>query len=281
MTAIATPALTQRLDVTPTAARSVHLGVLHAEWLKMLSLRSTWWALGATTALLMLAAFAVGKSLDGLAADPSTAPMLTEMDGVTVISGGYQIGMITIAVLGALAITGEYSTGLVRSTFTAVPTRLPALVAKGVVLSALTLVATTLGFALSWVVTKPLIDEHALVTDLADPGAWRQLGGAALFMVVAGLFSLGLGTILRSTAGTVASALTVLLVLPGVLGFVRLDWVETLVSYLPAPAASAYISGGSTGLGASLTPGAGLAVVLAYAVVPMVVGAVLLRRRDA
>lgn len=236
MTAIATPALTHGLDVTPTAARSVHLGVLHAEWLKMLSLRSTWWALGATTVLVTLAAFAVGKSLDGLAADPSTAPILTEMDGVTVISGGYQIGMITIAVLGALAITGEYSTGLVRSTFTAVPTRIPALVAKAVVLTALTLVAAVLGFGLSWAVTTPLVEAHGLVTDLADPEAWRQIGGAALVTVVAGLFSLGPGTILRSTAGTVASALTVLLVLLGV----------------PA-----------------------------YAVVPMVVGAVLLRRRDA
>lgn len=281
MTALAPPPLTQGLDVTPTAARPVRLGVLRAEWLKMLSLRSTWWALGATTALVTLAAFAVGMSLDGLAADPGTAPMLTEMDGATVIAGGYQIGMITIAVLGALAITGEYSTGLVRSTFTAVPTRLPALVAKGLVLTALTLVAAVLGFGLSWGVTRPLVEEHGLVTDLADPGAWRQVGGAALFMVVAGLFSLGLGTILRSTAGTVAAALTVLLVLPGVLGFVRLDWVETLVSYLPAPAASAYINGGSTSLGESLTPGVGLAVVIAYAVVPMVIGAVLLRRRDA
>lgn len=265
------------------AARNpLHLGVLRAEWIKVLSLRSTWWTLAATIALMTLASFAVAKSLDGMAADPTMAPTLEQLHGATVIAGGYQIGMITIAVLGALAITGEYSTGMVRSTLTAVPTRLPALAAKAVVLTVLTLGASALSTALSYVVTQPLLTEFSLVPDLTDPDSWRAIGGAAYFLVVAVFFSLGLGTILRSTAGTVATALTVLLLAPGILGFIRLDWVETLVSYLPAPAASAFISvGGAAGLGETLEPLTGFVVVTAYALVPIVVGGVLLRRRDA
>lgn len=281
MTAVATTVSAGRtIALAPARLRARRFGVLRAERIKVLSLRSTWWALAATVALMTLAAFAVSMSLDGLAGDPATASALAGLDGATVISGGYQIGMITIAVLGALAITGEYSTGMARSTFTAVPTRVPALAAKGLVLVVLTLVASVVSTVLAYVVTRPLLAEHALVPDLTDPESWRIIGGAAYFLVVAALFSLGLGTVLRSTAGTVASALTVLLLLPGVLGFIRLDWVETLVSYLPAPAAGAFISGGSATVGESLGPTAGFLVVTAYAVVPMVVGAVLLRRRD-
>ena len=284
MTAIAAPAGTRiNVPARPSSAlrRTHHLGILRAEWIKVVSLRSTWWALGATVALMTLAAFAVAKSLDGLAADPTTAIVVEQMTGAGVISGGYQIGMITIAVLGALAITGEYSTGMVRSTLAAVPTRLPVLAAKGVVLMVVTVAASVLSTALSYLVTQPMLARHSIVTDLAAAESWRVIGGAAFFLVVAALFSLGVGTVLRSTAGTVASALTVLLLLPGVLGFIRLDWVQTLVSYLPAPAASAFITGENSGLGQTLAPTAGLIVVIAYAVIPMVAGAVLLRRRDA
>jgi ABC-2 type transport system permease protein len=91
------------------------------------------------------------------------------------------------------------------------------------------------------------------------------------------------GTILRSTAGAVTLALTVLLLLPGILAFISLDWVETLASYLPLSAAGAFLTeADTTALGGSeLTPVTGVLVVAAYAVVPLVTAAVLLRRRDA
>jgi len=257
-------------------------GLMRGEWIKLLSLRSTWWTLASTVVLMTLVSFAAAMSLDAMAADPLMAPAIADLHGAEVISGGFQIGMLTIAVLGALFITGEYSTGMIRSTFAAVPTRLPVLAAKAVALVVLTTVVTAVGVTLSYLVTMPQLAGYDLVPALDDPGTWRVLAGTAYFLVAAALFTLGIGTLLRSTAGTVTVALAVLLLLPGVLSFISLDWVETLVGYLPLPASSAFLTAGDTDVrGVALTAGEGIAVIAAYAVVPMVAAAVALRRRDA
>jgi ABC-2 type transport system permease protein len=258
-------------------------GVLRGEWIKLLSLRSTWWALGATVVLMTLVSFAAAMSLDAMADDPVMAQGLAHMHGADVISGGFQVGMLTIAVLGALIITGEYSTGMVRSTFAAVPNRNPVLAAKAIVLVVLTTAVTLLGVALSYVVTLPQLTQHDLVPALDDVGTWRVVGGTLYFLIAAALFALGIGTLVRSTAAAVTAALTVLLLLPGILSFITLDWVETLVSYLPLPASAAFVTAGgeTTVRGAELSPGAGLLVVAAYAAVPLAAAAVTLIRRDA
>lgn len=256
---------------------------MRAEWIKLLSLRSTWWTLGMTVAVMTLFALGQAMSLDLLAESPETAPALTEIHGAEIVSGGYQIGMITIAVLGALLITGEYSTGMIRSTLAAVPTRLPMLVAKAIALIALTAVVSAVSLVLTYVVTKSLLTEHDLVPALNDSQTWQVFGGMVYFLVAAALFSLGVGTLLRSTAGAVTVSLTVLLLLPGILGFITLGWVQDIVSYLPLPAAAAFLTVSDATLAAEseLDPWAGVLVIAAYAVVPMVAAAVALRSRDA
>ena len=269
-------------DTRAVPAHSTFAGVMRGEWIKLLSLRSTWWALASTAALMTLVSLAAALSLGAMADDPVMAPGIAQMHGAEVISGGFQIGMLTIAVLGALFITGEYSTGMIRSTFAAVPARIPVLAAKAIARVVLTAAVTVVGVSLSYVVTMPALSEYDLVPALDDPGTWRVLGGTLYFLVAAALFSLGIGTLLRSTAGTVTVALTVLLLLPGILSFITLDWVETIVSYLPLPASTAFITTGQTGVrGADLTAQTGLLVIAAYAVVPIVAAAVSLRRRDA
>ena len=118
--------------------RATFAGTVRGEWIKLLSLRSTWWVLAATIALITGVSLAVAASLDAMAADPATAGGLATANGAEAVSGGFQLGMLTLAVLGALLITGEYSTGMIRSTLAAVPTRVPVLVAKAVVLTVLT-----------------------------------------------------------------------------------------------------------------------------------------------
>ena len=264
------------------AAHSTFAGIMRGEWIKLLSLRSTWWALVSTAALMTLVSLAAAMSLDAMADDPIMGPAIAEMHGAEVISGGFQIGMLTIAVLGALFITGEYSTGMIRSTFAAAPTRVPVLAAKAIALVVLTTAVTLVGVTLSYLVTMPQLAEYDLVPALDDPRTWRVLGGTLYFLVSAALFSLGIGTLLRSTAATVTVALTVLLLLPGILSFIGLDWVETIVSYLPLPASASFLTEGETSVrGAELSAQAGLLVIAAYAVVPLVAGAVALRRRDA
>ena len=132
---------------TPPAAAQVQptfAGVMRGEWIKLLSLRSTWWALASTAAVITLVSLAAAMSLNAMADDPLLASSLGQMHGAEVIAQGFHFGMLTIAVLGALFITGEYSTGMVRSTFAAVPTRIPVLAAKALTLTALTAAVTLL-----------------------------------------------------------------------------------------------------------------------------------------
>ncbi|MGY1741708.1 MULTISPECIES: ABC transporter permease subunit [unclassified Blastococcus] len=265
-------------------ARPTFPGVLRGELTKLLSLRSTWWTLAATVLLMTGVSLAVAASLDAMAADPTTAPELAALSGAEVVSGGFQLGMLTVAVLGALLMTGEYSTGMIRSTLAAVPTRVPVLAAKATVLAVATVAVATLGIALSYVATMPLLSEHDMVPALDEARTWQVFGGTVYFLVAAALFALGVGTLLRSSAGAITVALSVLLLLPTVLVFITLDWVEVLVDYLPLPASGAFLGGGEDSLSAvgdELAPATGILVVAAYALVPLVAGALALRRRDA
>jgi ABC-2 type transport system permease protein len=272
------PAARSAVPVRPS-----FLGILRGEWIKLLSLRSTWWVLGATVALITGVSLAVAYSLDAMAADPSTAPGVAQLHGAELVSGGFQMGMLTIAVLGALLITGEYSTGMIRSTLAAVPTRVPVLAAKAIALTVGTAVVATVSIALAYVVTMPQLAKYDLVPALGETRTWEVFGGTVYFLVAAALFSLGVGTLLRSSAATITVALSVLLLLPGVLSFISLDWVETIARYLPLPASSAFLGSGDPAApsGDQLSATAGLLVIAAYAIVPLVAGAVVLRRRDA
>ena len=237
-----------------------------------------------TVALITGVSLAVAYSLDAMAADPQMAPAMAELHGAELVAGGFQMGMLTIAVLGALLITGEYSTGMIRSTLAAVPTRVPVLAAKAIALTVVTAVVAAVSIGLSYLVTMPQLGNHDLVPALGEGRTWQVFGGTVYFLIAAALFALGVGTLLRSSAGTITVALSVLLLLPGVLSFISLDWVETIASYLPLPASSAFLGSGDPSTpssGDELTATTGLLVIAAYAVVPLIAGAVTLRRRDA
>ncbi|MFD1504258.1 ABC transporter permease [Georgenia yuyongxinii] len=282
-TVTATPSVTrERPAHSPVRARLSFPGVMRGEWIKLLSLRSTWWTLGITVVLMTLVSLGQAASIQFMMEEPEGAAFVGGMHGAEVATAGYQFGMVTIAVLGALLITGEYSTGMIRSTLAAVPTRLPVLAAKAIALVVLTLVVTAVGLALSYLVTMPFLSDFDLVPALDDTQTWQVVGGIAYFLIAAGLFALAMGTLLRSTAGAVTVSLTVLLLLPGILQFITLDWVQDIVTYLPLPAAMAFttVSEAFSGEG-GLSPWTGFAVVTAWAVVPMIAAAVTLRRRDA
>ncbi len=270
---------------TPPAAAQVQptfAGVMRGEWIKLLSLRSTWWALASTAAVITLVALAAAASLNAVAGDTAMAPETGQMHGAEVIASGFHFGMLTIAILGALLITGEYATGSIRATFAAVPTRIPVLAAKALTLVVLTAAVTLVSVTLSYVVTMPQFSKYDLVPALEDPRTWRVFGGTLYALTAAALFSLGIGTLLRSTAASITTALTVLLLLPGILSFITLDWVQTIVSYLPLPAASALLTtGAADDTGDYISTQASLLVMAAYALVPIVAAAVTLHRRDA
>ncbi|WP_164737362.1 ABC transporter permease subunit [Georgenia sp. SYP-B2076] len=285
------PAVASRRHLRDVHPRLTFGGTLRSEWIKLFSLRSTWWTLGLTVVLMsgfaLLQAYGVGLMLDGRI--PAGAPGATseqaasfEIIGAEVVTGGYQVGVLTVAVLGALLLTGEYSTGMIRSTLSAVPRRLSMLAAKALTITVVTVGVSVVGLVVAALVSAPLLSGHDLVPALDDARTWQVVGGMTYFFVVAGLFALGLAAIIRSTAGTITAVVTVLLLLPGVLQFVNLDWVQDAMTYLPLPAATSFLSVSNAFSAASpLAAWEGVGVVGAYAVVALGAGAVVLRRRDA
>jgi ABC-2 type transport system permease protein len=181
-------------------------GVLAAEWVKLRSVRSMYLTLPAACAV----AFAF--SVMPFNGDPDRSAMnaaaLAEYDAVRYCySGGFLIAVLTMGVLGALAITSEYGTGLIRTTFAAVPRRRTVLAAKALVVGGLALlIGEILAFAIFFA-GQSLLSGKRLSVGLGDPHVLRAVLGAGFFLSVTALIGLALGTIVRRGPGAVAAVL--------------------------------------------------------------------------
>lgn len=254
--------------------------VLRSEWIKMWSLRSTYWTVLATLAAMVLIAVMLGVAsrVEGAGVGP---------DGTMAIGMGYSFAQVVVAVLGVLVITGEYSTGMIRSTLAAVPTRLPALAAKAVLVAAVGFLLGVVGVAVSYVVSYPLLGADAAAS-LSDPDAQRIFWGSGLYLAGVGLLGLGVGAIVRHTAGAVTLILGVLLLLSTMWQLLMMtsDWFTRSYAYLPSTAGERIAAPEVTGPAVAdapqvLAPWAGYGVFLVYVALTLVLAAVLLRRRDA
>ncbi|KQV25214.1 MULTISPECIES: ABC transporter permease [unclassified Microcella] len=275
-----TPSPTVRSDARLTFPR-----ILRSEWIKLTSLRSTLWSLGLIVALGVGLSFLVaslGFGMEGASApDPGAV--------VTTATIGVSFGQLIAAVLGVLMVTGEYSTGMIRSTLAAVPARLPVLAAKSLVLFLLVSAVGAITMFGSWAATYPVLDAQGLAVGLAEPGLAPALAGAAVYLGLTAVFALGLGTLLRSSAGGIAASLGVILVIPTVLPLLSLavDWADEVAPYIFSNAGVAMARLPSTesveeSIGQTLLePGLGGLVVLAWTLVSLTLGAIALRRRDA
>ncbi|MFL0412291.1 ABC transporter permease [Microbacterium paludicola] len=256
--------------------------VVRSEWIKLTSLRSTGWSL----ALILLIGVGFAAILaatidmvDGVPDDGASAQTVT----LSVITIGFTMGQLVAAVLGALSLGGEYATGMVRSTFAAVPRRLPVLWAKAVVLFAtVSVVGAVTAFA-SWVATYGMLDAKGLASPLDGELALALVGGAVYLGLVA-VFALGVAAAVRSSAGSIALALGILLVLPTlvmVLGS-AVEWVADVQPYLLPNAGDDMFSiapAGGVEEGSLALPVAAL-VATAWTAASLAVGALVLRGRD-
>ncbi|WP_298988604.1 hypothetical protein [uncultured Pseudokineococcus sp.] len=270
-------AATSARPAEPRGGRAVTFGrVVRSERIKLLTLRSTWWAL----ALTLLAVVAVPVIPAALyAADPASLGGALGPD-VGALTAGTAVAVITLGVLGVLAVTSEYSSGMVRATMTAVPRRTPVLLAKGVVLAVLAALVGVVGVLLAWVVTLPLYGDAA--PSLATATAWRVVLGSGLRLAGVALLALAVGALLRSAAGAVAVVLGLLLVLPGVLqvaGFaLGVEAFVRVVPFLPGQAGAVVTQVAPTG--DPLGPWTGLLVMAAWIAVLGGAAVALLRSRD-
>lgn len=261
----------------PTDVQVTPWRVVLSEWSKFWSLQSSRIAVVAT---------AVGMVGLGVLVSAITASRWDELpqmardhfDPTLTSLNGFELAQLVVGVLGVLMVSGEFGTGMIRSTLTAVPTRLPVVLAKAGVCAAVMFVVGEVASFTAFLAGQALFASRHIEADLSEPGVLRAVVGTGLYLMVVGLLGVAIGWILRSTAGGVATLFGLLLVLP-VLGRVLPDSVARhVVPYLPSNA------GGAVTLVAPrpdlLAPWTGFAVFCLYAVAGFAIAAAVVRRRD-
>jgi ABC-2 type transport system permease protein len=258
--------------------RLTQLRVARSEWTKLRSLRSTRWSLLVGTVLTIglpiLFATIISNRWSHLSPHERA-----DRHPLDVALAGVNIGQLAIGVLGILVITGEYSTGMIRSTIIAVPRRLPVLWAKAAVYAlvafALMLPAVMIAFFGSQAILR---NHHILEISFSHPGVARTVIGGAVYLMLLGVFALGLGAIVRNTAGGIATFAAIMFVIPPLLNVLPSSWNNAINPYLPSTAGQAIFS--LTHGSDTLAPGPGLALFCGYTALSLAIAAVLLVRRD-
>ena len=276
--------ITQQAPVLPApSGRAGFGGTLRSEFTKIGSVRSTYWT------LLMLFAVSVGLgaaisavvAADWSHPEPGAPPNIYDPTQISIVALIY-LGQLVIVVLGALVLTAEYSTGMIRTSLIAMPRRIVIYAAKAVAFAAVTLaVSLATAFTAFYLGQALLARSHHSAT-LAGPGVLRAVIGSALYITLCGLFAFAAGAIIRNTAGTITAMIGLLFVLPVLVNL--LPWRDDLQRWLPASAAraiSATVWNSGPQNSHLVPPWGQFAVFAVYTAVLLVVGGILFRKRDA
>jgi len=308
MAATATPA--PALGATPlprSAGRANFAGAVRCEFTKIRSVRSTYWTLFALIVVCVgigalfswgeaaqMARLASGAGLfrNGVQVNgPPPANIIAHLRAVRVARAasvslfGLLIGQLIIVVLGALTITAEYSTGMIRTSLSTMPRRGTVFASKAVVFAVVALVTGLITSFLAFFVGQAIMSAQHINTTLGHPGVLRSVIGGGLFLAVCGLLSFGLGALLRHTAGAIATAiglLFVLWILGNFLPSPPSGWFgqADLDKWIPFNAGSGIWQNQTNGTN-PFSPWVGFGVFCAYAAVVLIAGLILFRKRDA
>ncbi len=255
-------------------------GLLRSEWTKLRTVRSTMWTLGITIVL------GIGVSI--LATAETRAHWLTTspanqqgFDPISTSLIGVFIGQFAIGILGVLVMSGEYGTGTIRATLSAAPRRPLVLIAKVIVFGAVALLVAEVVSFLAFFVGQAFLTAPTPHATLGSPGAWRAVVGSGLYVGALGLLSLGLATIIRHTAGAISAFVGILLVLPLIVQALPSSIELDVRRFLPDRIGADILNGPKNAFPHAFSPWIGLLVLAGYAVALLVIGGVLLVRRDA
>lgn len=254
-----------------------------AEWIKLRSLRSTWWILAAGVLVLPLMAMARTSSIAQVP-EAAGSPYVV---GAVYVTSGVALTQLLVCALGVLVVSGEYGTGQIRSTLAAAPTRVPALAAKLLVTVGVVVAAAVVGVVLAWAAGAPWFDEAGMSIDLTRGEDARIILGVPLYLAAATALAFGIGAVVRSSAGGVAIVLGLLLVIENGLSLIPWAPVQTFAAHLPGTAGARLLQSDvmgsvtTTSSSTVLAPWAGYGVMLLWVAAVLAVAAVLLRRRDA
>jgi ABC-2 type transport system permease protein len=303
----------------PAVGRAGLRGAIASEFTKIRSVRSTYWTLAA----LLIVSIGLDVAISaGTAASISNNPGNKAGFDATQVSLGafFEIGQLIIAVLGAMTITAEYSTGMIRTSLTAMPRRGVVYTAKAIVFTAVTLVVSLVTSFIAFFVGQALVSSHGVAASLfhtvtipananvtcngggGGPGGPGQHGctatffgtdvihpstvlaaiiGTALFVTIVAIIAFGVGAIVRHTAGTISIVIAALFIVPIIEHTLPDNWRWDMMRFLP-DAANQVVSVTIGGNNPHLwSAWPQLGVTALWAAVLLAIGAYLFRRRDA
>jgi ABC-type transport system involved in multi-copper enzyme maturation permease subunit len=273
MTTAVAPAQSPNAPAPNARARDLVAG----EWIKLRSLRSTYFMLLAA-AVIALAVAMVVCSVDASQVTHPLPGRHAPVDPLADSFVGFMIAQLIFAALGVLAMTGEYSSGLIRTTFAAIPARRAVLAAKAAVICAVTLAVGLVTALAAFLAGQAILSTQHLGISLSHPDAARAIIAAGLFLPAVALTGLALGVLIRNAAGALTVVVAVLFVVPEFLNGTS-QWVIDVANALPATAIRRLVSLHPVPHAPSVTQC--VIVIIAYPVVTLAAAAIVLHRRDA
>jgi ABC-2 type transport system permease protein len=273
--------VTRLADLPPASGRAGIAGALRSEFTKIRSVRSTYWTLLA----LLVVSIGIGAAITG-----GTAAHWNQMapgDQATFdptqasLGGLFYLGQLVIVVLGALVLTAEYSTGMIRTSLTSMPRREVVFAAKAAVFGLVSLVVTFVAAFVSFYLGQALLSSTHHAATLSQPDVLRAIVGSALYVSLCGMLAYAVGAMLRHTAGTITAVIGLLFVLPIIAHLLPNSWFWDVHRWLPSAAGEAL----STTVGPQpqhlFSPWGQFAVLCVYTAVLLIIGGALFRKRDA
>ena len=275
MSAISPNVRLPRLDVT---GRLGFHRVLLSEWAKLRSVRSTKWSLfaGFVLTIAFPIVFSIVTRTHWGSMSPGDRAGRHPLD---IALAGVNVAQLAVAVLGVLLISAEYSTGSIRSTFTAVPKRLPVLWAKLLDYAIVTIVFTVPAVLVSFFASQAILHTiPQLHMSFSQPGVARAVIGGAVYVMLVGIFALAIGAIVRNTAGGIATFAAIFFVLPPLMFTLPQSWNNAISQYLPSNAGRQLFA--LQHASHTLSTWTGGLVFIGYCAAAIVIAAILLVRRD-
>ncbi|MEE1755532.1 ABC transporter permease [Streptomyces sp. SP18CS02] len=245
--------------------------VLRSEWHKLWSLRSTWVTVLSAAVLVSAVGLTMGATYTSGGGD-------ADIDTVVLVLYGTMLSQICLAVLGILVTAGEYATGMIRASLTAVPRRLPVLWAKAAVFAATGFAVSFVTAVITFLAAQTLLSGTDQEASLTGPGVLTAVAGNSAGVTLISLVALGLGALLRSVPGAIGAYVGGVLIVPEILTMLPYDTVFTVIKYFPTQAAGAL--GSATPLTGAASPGGALLALCLWAAASLGSAALLLKRRD-
>ncbi|MBD8042455.1 ABC transporter permease [Arthrobacter sp. Sa2BUA2] len=229
--------------------------ILRSEWIKVTTVPSTVILLATTLVVMVgiaaLVAWSWATTAQMLADDPTMGPAMgvgAGMDLQAMVydtpASGVLFGQLLIAALAVVLIASEYSTGMIRSTMVAVPSRTPALFAKAIITAVVAFVIGVAGAFASFLISQPLLATENLDFTLDVPWVLPSIINTGTFLAAIAVMGVAIGSLLRSTAGGVVTIIGALFVLPVIVQLISglADWIPDAARFLPSSAGAQLVA---------------------------------------